>query len=215
MDSQTTQKLVDFFSTHTQQMFAKQTIIIRAGESPKGIFYLQKGHVRQYVITQFGEEMTLNIYKPGAFFPMSQAVNEYPNLYYFEAMDEVLVWVAPKDETVAFIKKDPDIMYDLVKRVFRGLEGLLSRMEYLMSGDARTRLITVLIISGKRFGELEENRTAIHLKLTHQDLASLTGLSRETVSREMMLLRKQNLISYSSSNINILDESGLEKILTD
>lgn len=210
MDQELTHKLDAFFEKYTPQVFPKSAILIRAGEAPKGIFYLKKGHVRQYVITQNGEEMTLHMYKPGAFFPMSWAFNENPNLYYFESMSEVEVLVAPKDAVLVFVKKEPDILFDLAKRVFSGLDGILTRMEQLMSGNARARLITILVISAKRFGEVRKNGIVIHLKLTHQDLASLAGLSRETVSREMMQLKEKKLIGYTASTITIYNLQNLE-----
>ena len=213
MDTSITTKLDSFFTKYSSRTCTKGDILIRAGEEPKGIFYLVKGNIRQYVITKDGEEMTLNIYKPFAFFPMAWAVNAYPNTYYFEAMNDGMYWIAPKSDVLDFINREPDIVYDLLKRVYVGLEGILSRMEHLMSGKAIERLLTVLVISAKRFGESDKDTIIIRLKLTHQDLANLAGLSRETVSREMNELKQKGLLEYTSSSIIINNVLELEREL--
>lgn len=205
-----------FFSGFPAHEYFKGAILIRAADEPKGIYYLKSGHIRQYVITKEGEEITLNIYKPGAFFPMAWAVNAYPNHYYFEAMDDSVVRIAPKEDAVEFVKNEPDVLFDLLQRLYIGLDGVLSRMEHLMSGKARERLITILIISAKRFGRHNTGRDAItiDLRLTHQDLASLAGLSRETVTREMMELKQSGLLDYTNTAISIQNITDLEKAVS-
>lgn len=213
MEQDVLQKVDDFFSKYISHSFEKKTILIRAGEEPRGIFYLKKGHVRQYIITQNGDEMTLNIFKPHTFFPISWALDTYQTNYYFEAITPIEVVEAPKNDVLLFIKKEPLILFDLLHRVFVGLDGMFSRLEYLMSGTARQKLITILIISAKRFGEQQKGDIVISLQLTHQDLASLSGISRETVSREMMRLKEQNIIDYTNFSTTLHSIEALEKEL--
>lgn len=215
MDLTIKKQLDTFFTQHPYNQFEKKTLLIRAGESPLGIFYLTRGNVRQYIISRAGEEMTLNIYKPFSFFPMAWAVDAYANTYYFEAMNSVDVYITPKDKVLQFVKNKPDVLFDLLKRLYVGLDGILSRLEHLMSGNASQKLIAILVICGKRFGEMEKGKSPIRisLKLTHQDIASLTGLSRETVSREMMSLKQKKLISYNNTSISVYNAADLAKEL--
>src|SRR3989344_4646928 len=129
-------KLDDFFTKFKHQQYKKGEILIRADDEPQGIFYLKSGVVRQYSISKDGEEQTLNLYKPISFFPLMWAINETPNTFYFEAAVDVEVHRAPKDEVIAFLKSEPEVMYDLVTRLYKGMHGLLTRIEYLQSGDA-------------------------------------------------------------------------------
>lgn len=209
-----TRQVDTFFASYPSREYKKGEVFIRGGDDPKGIYYLKEGHVRQYVFTKEGEEITLNMYKPGAFFPMSWAVNDYQNLYYFETMDASWMSLAPKDDVVEFVREKPEVLFDLLQRVYVGLDGILSRMEHLMSGKASQRLITILLISAKRFGKQQQDGILISLKLTHQDLANLAGLSRETVSREMIQLKQLNLIDYTNTSITITSLEALEKRLT-
>ena len=82
----------------------KKELLIRADDDPSGIFYLKKGFVREYAITKKGDELVVNMFKPVSFFPMSWAINNTPNMYFFEAVTDLRVWRAPKDKALAFFK---------------------------------------------------------------------------------------------------------------
>lgn len=179
------QKIREFFSQYPSRMYRKGDVLIDSGEEQKRIYYLESGHVRQYMNTQEGEEIVFNMYKSGAFFPMAWVNDTFVNTHSFQAMDDVFVRIAPYESVLVFVKQQPDILFDLLKRVYRGLEGLLSQIEQLMTGNASDRIKNTLAILEKRH---------IKLKLTHQDFAALTGLTRETVSREIKKLQKQGTV---------------------
>ena len=53
------------------------------------------------------------------------------------------------------------------------------------------------------------------LAVTHEDLSVLLNMNRITVTRLMKQLKDQNLIDYKSGQIQILDPSGLRKMVPD
>jgi CRP/FNR family transcriptional regulator, cyclic AMP receptor protein len=205
-------KIASFFQTFKQQTYKKGEILIRADEEPSGIFYLKEGFIKEYIISQKGDELVVNIFKPGAFFPMSFAVNNTSNSFYFEATTPLEVYKAPTDKAVTFLKDNPDVMFDLLRRVYVGTDGLLLRMAYLMSGNASERLITELIIHAKRFGRHKPAPSSgeVELALSETELATRTGLSRETVSREFKQLKERGLAIFSQGVITIPSLSKLE-----
>ena len=212
MKTNIVKKLECFFSKFKLEEYKNGQILIQASEEPSGIFFLKKGIVKQYITSKDGLETTLNIYKPFSFFPMTWALNDSANRYSFEtASKKVTVYRAPKKEVINFLKSEPEVLYDLAKRAFSGIEGLLSRMEYLMSGNAAARLIIVLIILARRFGQEQDGKTQIKLILTEKEIASQAGLARETVSREIQKLKAKNLISYNSKILTILNIDKLEE----
>ena len=213
MENTVKQKLDNFFRKYKNQKYKKGEIIIRPDDEPAGIFYLVDGVVRRYAISTQGEDITLNIYKPISFFPMDLAINSSPNTHYFEAMTPVEIFRAPKQNTLEFFKTNNDVTFDLISRVLKGLEGYMMRMEYSMSGDAQNRLITELLILGRRFGKLDVSGVIVNLKLTEKDLASQTGIARETVSRELKKLKQKNLITFRKNQFTLNNFKQLEQEL--
>lgn len=210
MDEVVKQKLDIFFVGHKKQNFQPKEILIRADEQPQGVFYLTEGMVKMYAISSQGEELVINIFKPVSFFPMDWVLNDSLTHYYFEAVSQVTVWKAPKEEFLRFIKKEPEVLLDLTKRIYLGLAGYYSRMEYLMSGNARSRLITEILIYVRRFGKKEGNGVSIDVKLTEKDLASQSGMTRETVSREIGKLKEKGILTYQKNTLIVKDLYRLE-----
>jgi CRP/FNR family transcriptional regulator len=201
------EKLDNFFKIYKHQVYRKGEILVRADDNPVGIFYLKKGNVKQYTISKKGEEVIVNIFKPTAFFPMSWAINKTPNVYFFEAMNDVEVWRAPEEDVIVFIKNNSDVLYDLISRVYRGVDGVLTRMTHIMSGDAYTRLIAELLIYSKRFGK---GKNVVELHVTEKDLAAQAGMTRETVSREMKVLKDKGLVVLKTNKLILKDVLKLE-----
>lgn len=208
MDDSISQKLEDFFKRHKYQVYKKGEILIRVDEDPEGVFYLTGGTVKEYAISKKGEELVVNVFKPISFFPMSWAINQTPNTYYYEALEEIEVWKAPRKETVDFIKSNTDVLFNLMSRVYKGTDGILMRMVYLMSGEAYSRVITELLITAKRFGKQEGRIVRLHV--SEKDIANQAGVARETVSREIKILKDKGLVTFKKNELVIKNISDLE-----
>jgi CRP/FNR family transcriptional regulator, cyclic AMP receptor protein len=201
-------KLDSFFKEFNRKKYKKGEILINAGEPPLGIFFLKEGMVKQYAISNKGDELILNIFKENSFFPMSWAINDSPNEYYFEAVTNAVIYLAPKDEVIKFIKSNSDVIYNLLSRVYKGTDGLLLRMVHLMASSAYTRLVTELLIQSKRFGKKRLDGQ-IELRISEKELAAESGMTRETISRELKLLKDKNLVTLDTKLIII---NNLQKL---
>ncbi len=211
MDEVIQKKLEIFFSSYKLQTFKKGEILIRADEDPSGIYFLKSGGVKEYVISQKGEELIVNTFKPFSFFPMSWAMNATLNKYYFEVTSDTSIWKAPKEDVLSFLRSEPDVIYDLLRRVYKGTDGMMMRMTFLMGASAHARLIMELIIQSKRFGKKRNGE--IVLPFSEKELAAYTGMTRETISREMKLLKKKNLVTHGRNILIIPSLTLLEEEL--
>jgi CRP-like cAMP-binding protein len=207
-------KVKQFFKQYKQQQYKRGETLIRADDDPSGIFYLEEGFIKQYYIARTGNEMLLNMFKPETYFPMSWAVSDIHNSYYFEAMTDCTVYKAPKPQVIEFIKQNPDVMFDLLRRVYIGIEGILLQREYLSSGSAYSKLVATLLILAKRFGKAENEKVVLQLKLTEKEVGEYAGIYRETVSREFQNFKEKGLLLYDKGTIIIPDIKKLEDELT-
>lgn len=211
MDTSIVQKLNDFFSSYPLSSYKKGDVLIDAYQTPPGIFYIEEGIVRRFWIFENGSEITLNLYKPHSFLPMSWAIGNIANTHIYEALTDMKVRMAPKSDVLAFLKKEPEVLYDLLKRVYTGVEGLWSHIQSLTAGNSYTKLIASLIILAKRFGKMEEGTLVVQLKLGEQEIANYAGMSRETMSRELQKLKKKNMVSYGKGILTVKNIDLLQK----
>lgn len=212
MATAVSKKLDSHFSQYKLREYPKGQILIHSGDDPELIYYLISGKVRQYDVSCRGDEIIVNVFKPGAFFPMLPVLSGRPNHYFFEAETEVKAHLAPLEETIIFLKSNPDALFDLLTRVYIGLDGFLGRIFHLMSGSAKSRVLYELLIECRRFGEQNKDG-GYSIAINEGDLAGRAGLSRETVSREIKKIGRDGFIKVSRKGILISDVKLLEMSL--
>lgn len=198
--------LQSFFAKYKLRAFAKGEEIIQPGN--KKIFFLTEGVVR---MSPSKNIVTLNIYKPFSLFPLSIILGNKKDRYIYSSLTEVQGYFAPKKEFEKFIKSNPSVLFDLLKRIYKGLDGFFMRLETLLSGDAYLRILSQLVIYSKRFGLTSENKLVFDWHLTHQQLASETGLARESVTKEIRKLQKKGLVGYKGKKLYIYELVKLEQ----
>jgi CRP-like cAMP-binding protein len=203
VDSTISKKVKDLYSEYDSLEIKKGETLIYAYKNPKETIFLMEGLVKMYAISKNGNEFVLNIFKAPSFFPISLIVNKSENHYYYEAMTKVKIKKAPNEKVLRFIKSNPDVLYDLLQRVYRGMDGILLKLEYSMSSSAKSRLIVELITQAKRFGKKNGNKYELSVSLS--ELSTTVGLARETVSREIKILKEKKLITLKNKKLVISD----------
>jgi CRP-like cAMP-binding protein len=211
MPTDVSEKVREYFSQFPKRTYQKGQILLFADENPEHVFYLTKGRVRKYDHSYRGDEVIVNIFKPGAFFPMSWVINRTPNMYFYKTEEETELHVVPADKALEFVKSNPDVMFDLLSRIYSGMNGLLGRVVHLMSGTAKSRLIYEIIIECRRFGKKQPDGSYV-IDASEIDIASRSGLSRETVSREMKKLKEKRLVQVEHNSMTISDLAKLEEL---
>jgi CRP-like cAMP-binding protein len=195
-------KVERFFEKYRMVRFEKGEVLVQADTAPSGIFYLVAGQVRQYDVSSSGDQIVVNVFQPPAFFPMSWAIHRRPNHYVFEAFTEVAARKAPAEAVLEFVRSEPDVAFDLLSRVYSGVEGLQRRMVYLMENDAQKRLLMELLISAERFGEPRADG-GVFIAMHEGELASRVGLARETANRALRELKEAGLIRVTRAGIEV------------
>lgn len=204
--------LADFLKDYRHITYKKEDMIIRGDDIPSGVYFVKKGTIKMSFIGKDGNELCVNILKPGAFFPMIWALGGVENSYYFQALSAASVIRVPKDEFVDFLKGNPALLYDLTRRLLVGMDGLLFNVKYLLSGSSTSKVSVVLYSLAKRFGLQKGKLIRIDLNLTHQDLARLSGLTRETTTITINKLVKKGVLEQDQRRISIRDLDELQNL---
>jgi CRP-like cAMP-binding protein len=200
-----------FFSSYRLRRYPKGQVLILDGEDTGYVYYLIDGRVKAYDTSYRGAELILSIYGPYTFFPIAPLVSR-TNRFIFEAETDIEVRQAPLGVMVQFLQDHPEVVYSLMGQLHGRVEDILSRMSHMMAGSAKKRLVYELVLECRYFGVRQANGTH-HLLMSEREIGARAGLSRETVSREINKLKKENLVKVRPSNIIILDITELEKRL--
>ncbi len=209
----TKEKTDAFFEQYHERTFSKGQIIVFAGEFNKDVYYLVKGRIKKYSVNYRGDEIVLTIFRPGSFVPVAQAINQKTvNRFYYAAETDVTVRIAPTEEVVGLLMENPDIMMSLLHRVNRALDEFLGRAVSLMASSALSRVAYEIYVETTRFGKLEDSGNYF-IEVNERNIAARTGLTRETVNREIRKLKDLEAVAVERRGLVVKDLQLLEKKL--
>lgn len=205
--------LVGLFRGGTRLTYEKGEFIIRPGESPPGIFYIETGQVKAYNITKYGEENLLIIRKSKEIFPLIWAVTGQERQVIYQALAPSTLWRISREDFIKFMSKNSETLspiLDMTIEMYRIHSERIINLEYR---TVRERLISFLLTMGNRFGKKVDGEVVIGVPLKQQDIASSINSSRETTSRELAILDRKGLISTKQPMIVIRDIKALRSFL--
>jgi CRP/FNR family transcriptional regulator len=212
MENQTNTELYKFFSQYKTISFKKGETILHPDSIPSGVFYLKRGHVRLYRISEDGMEFTVLIYKPGTLFPLRWAINNVDNIYYFESITNVELFSCPKAEFLEEFKKGKTLAEATLDQTLFDYGALIYRMQHIVFGNAYAKVASIILTAAKRFGETTNKELTVPIRFTHQQIALSAGITRETASIEIKKLENNGVISYKERYIIVKDLPKLEEI---
>lgn len=208
------QKVDDFFKQYKLLIYKKRSMLLHSNDASSSVFYIKSGYIRVFRISEEGEELTLTILKQHDFFPLTYGFHETQNNYYLEAITPLEIWKAPQEQFLQFVRKDPDIFFELTNRLLVRFDGVLARMEYLVFSNAYTKVATTLLMCARGFGEENGDQVIVKVPLTHKDIATMIGITRETTSLEMKKLERKGLVTRKGkfliiNNFKLLENEAL------
>ncbi len=211
-------KAVDFFSgdslfsglqEHEKQLiiqaagkkvYPKNTIILSEGDTTDSLYMVRSGKVKVSIIDEYGKEIILAILGPGEYFGEMTAMDEGGARSACVMTREACeLMILQKQDFRKIVKSNPDIVFSLLLKSMERLREANKKIESLALLDVYgrvARLFTKLAQPGNGAQIIEE-------KLTHQDIASMVGSSREMVSRVLKELTTGGYITVTNKTITI------------
>jgi CRP/FNR family transcriptional regulator len=205
--------LMALFKGGSTLRYHKGEYIIRPGEAPSGVFYIEEGLVKAFNISKYGEENLLIIRKECEVFPLIWAITGQEREIIYQAMTPVTLKRISRKGYTDFLQSHPSALrpiLDMVTEMYRLHSERLLNLEYR---SVRERLVSFLLTMATRFGKETEEGVTIEVPLRHQDIASSINSSRETASRELAVLERKGLVSNHRLYIKLKDLDKLQEYL--
>ena len=179
-------------------------------EDSNKIFFLSKGTIKIGTHSTDGKEIIKSVLHPTAMFGEMGIVGEQKRQDFACAMGQEVHYCTLKVEDFKrLMRSNHQLSVKILMLIGERLRRAENRLESLIFKDARTRIIEFLKDSANRRGRKIGFEMLVKHSLTQQDIANLTGTSRQTVTSVLNELRKSNLIYFNRKSILIRDMAKL------
>jgi len=198
----------------TNRVVKKGTIVLYQSEIPRQALIVRKGLFRAYTITSTGEERIVNLHAKNDILGLSWVYGETKSsLFYYEAVENSEIASVSKDQLLEITAKNPKFTKSILKLLVNGYTALLLRVTALEQSSAAEKIALTLYFLIIRHGsEKKPGIYTINLKMTQSMIASLVGLTRESTAVNLKLLKKKQIVSYSSF-VYTVNKENLERFV--
>lgn len=192
------------------QHYTKGEVIFQYGRRAQGLFCISAGKVKLVKTDGEGREHVIGLAAPGDAMGYQALMVNSDYATSAVAMEDCVVCHIPKIDFLKVAERNAEFSFSLVRLLSSALSNTEERLMHLALKPVRERLADSLLLLYKTFKV--EGQDSFNISISREDLASLVGTVRETVSRLLTEFKDEGLISTKGSNIGILNLIKLMKI---
>lgn len=210
-------KNCQLFERLTTEQFARLEQRARVRKYPKGapiylpsdagsaVFLLAEGRVKLCSITPDGKQAILAFIEPGELFGELAVLEEGEREEQAETMAATTLVLLPRDALEQLMSESPQLALGVTKLIGLRRKRIERRLKSLLFRTNRDRLIHLLLDLASQYGGESEDGILLSIPLSHQDLASVIGATRETVTTLLGELQLERLIKVARQRLVIRD----------
>lgn len=180
--------------------YARAELIAAPGTST-GLLLVLAGQLRNYVLTADGRRVVFDLIGPGGFDGIQHAVG-LPG-HFTEAAVPTRVAQLPGDVVDRLVRADPTIALNLVAIVSRRLAAREQQLETMALRDPARRIAARLLALARVAGENGGDRVRLPHRVTHQTLAEMSGIRRETVTLHLQRLAAVGAVHHTGEQLEV------------
>jgi CRP/FNR family transcriptional regulator, global nitrogen regulator len=193
-----------------ERRFKARDTIFTPGDPDDQLYFLLEGTIRLYKIYGDYKEATVALLREGGVFGKLSLVEGRWQDVFAEAVTNVRVAGVQKSTLTEVVKRRPEFAVKLFASFSERLRQSDEVIESLLHREVSTRLATLLLNLGDRFGEANDGEGAVlDVRLTHQDLANMVASTREAVSKVMSEFQREGSIEVQNRKIVLTDKGAL------
>ncbi len=189
--------------------FAKGEMVYFPQDAGETVLLLAAGRIKLKNITPDGKEAILAFIEEGELFGELALLDGSPRGEFAEAVLESQVIAIPAEDLQHVMQQRPDVALGITRLVGLRRRRIQNRLQNILFRSNRERVTHLLLELVETHGVRDGAQWRIGLRLSHQDLASLIGATRESVTLILGQLQLEKLIRVRRRQLTILDRDRL------
>ncbi|MDD3845447.1 MAG: Crp/Fnr family transcriptional regulator [Syntrophorhabdaceae bacterium] len=206
-------ELALLYENSTRRLYSAGEMVYIQSDASKPEFYLiESGRVKIALLSKDGSERTVIIQERNTLFGYAAAFDGHPHFQTATALEPSQLRVIPVETFLALNDKYPRLSAVLIAAFARVTRMLILQIENDSFMDARRRVAHMLCKLASEVGQRTPKGILIAKKVTQEDIGSLTGLSRVSVSLALNHFEEEDLLRKKRNMIEIFNVEKLQNV---
>jgi CRP/FNR family transcriptional regulator, polysaccharide utilization system transcription regulator len=188
----------------------KNEIIFEENAPVRGLYCIKSGKIKLTKLGINGKEVIVKIAEAGSVLGYRAVVENGRYTNTAEANESSELCFIPKEVFSTIVKENPKIASQIIQLYASELKCLEQKSKNTIQLPVKERMCASLLNLIDDFG-YEKDGCTMNIVISRKDLADYTGTTRETISRFISELKKENIIELKGKKIKILRHDLLLK----
>jgi len=197
---QEVQTLIPLFR---EKGFPKNSVIFSQDEAGDTFFFILNGRVKIVLFSKDGREIILCTLGSNEFFGEMSLIDGLPRSATVIALENTNLIFLKRNDFIEVLKGHPEMMLSIMKEMSRRIRKADERIGSLSVLSVYGRVARVLLELARESGKKVPMGYIIEKKPTHNEIASMAGTTRETVTRIINDLIRRGYIAIEGKSIII------------
>lgn len=191
--------------------FRKNEIILQAEDTNAYMYIIWSGKVKVVRTTEEGKEIFFAMHQAGDFFGEMTLIDGKTTPASVIAIEPSEVSTISKQDFREIVTSHSEVGWSLLEILCSRLRHCYETIQLLNFNNATQRIKMLFLILSDEYGEKSDEGITLNLKLTHQNMSEMTGMTRETVTRVLDKMQKNKDITILKSKFIRLKPNFLSK----
>jgi CRP-like cAMP-binding protein len=193
--------------------FRRGTYLFHQGDDAPDVFFLVSGRVEISSLSSNGHRQLHTTLEVPQFFGELGVLGDQPRSAAALALEDSEVWRTGGPALLAFLIEEPTAAQALLRALARQVLSQEAFVEDLLYLDLKGRVAKRLLqLVSPSLDELPADGAVVPSIVTHADLASLCGGSRENVTRILSDFQRRGIVERDGKRFVLVKISGLAKL---
>jgi CRP/FNR family transcriptional regulator, cyclic AMP receptor protein len=194
-----------------KQTIRKGDALFRKGEEGNSLYMIIAGKIKIVRQSRDGDEMILAILSAGDFCGEMALLDGMSRSADAVAIEETHLYGLNRKDFLDCVMSNETMVKAILSAVSKRLRKADDFLEEVFFLNVAARLAKKLIELAMNNGFRDGEKGPVKLSITQKDLAGMIGTTRESVNKELRVLREKNLIDLSNKTILIRDLDAIKQ----
>jgi CRP-like cAMP-binding protein len=186
-------------------VFLKDHTVFSAGDDPRYSYLIDKGRVKIYRLNMDGEYITVSIRHQGEIFGLAEVLCNNPRQCFAETLETTSLYAVDRENLNRILSEHPLLGIKIAQVLACRLRQAETVIYDLVSYNVPARLARLLLTLSRQCGRPLKDSIKLDIVLTHREIASMIGTTRQSVSQTLQEFKESNILEYKNKEFVIKD----------
>ena len=193
------------------QSLKKGQTLFRKGDEGSSLYIIKQGTIKIVLPSRLGDEVIVTIFSEGDFFGEMALFDGKPRSADALAMESSKIYMLNRNDFLLFLQSNISAMKSILSQLTNRLRNTDDFLESTCFLSVSARLAKKLLDLTETYGQKDGDIVYIDLNLTQKELGDMIGSTRESINKELKILRDKGLITMQENKIQIIDMTRLKR----